>query len=173
MPAVEPAALSDVRRTVLLTTVHNLHDTPNFLASSVSTAARKTTESLGIVILSPFFNPPGTSDGSATTSATEERDAQISLNAPGISRTAYWDDVQRLLTFVYVQATKVAQDMGKILLDVNVLLKGTAEPFPEQIVRDADRMFSGEFCLYHGSFLLLHAVCCIYPHLCLRVLKSC
>ena len=176
MPAVDPAAMSDVRRTVLLTTVHNLHDTPNFLASSVSTAARKTTESLGIVILSPFFNPPGTSDGSATTSATEERpDAQISLNGPGISRTAYWDDVQRLLTFVYVQATKVAQDMGKILLDVNVLLKATAEPFPEQIVRDADRIFSGESCLYHSTLLLLHAVCCIYPHLyptCVKVLLN-
>ncbi|RPD66404.1 Nucleotidylyl transferase [Lentinus tigrinus ALCF2SS1-7] len=137
MPAVEIAALGDVRRTVLLTTVHNIHDTPNFLASPVSTAARKTTEALGIVILSPFFNPPAEPDGSATTA--EERP---NANAPGISRTAYWDDLQRLLTFVYVQATKVAQDMGKILLDVDVLLKGTTEPFPEQIVRDADRIFS-------------------------------
>ncbi|TFK92298.1 Nucleotidylyl transferase [Polyporus arcularius HHB13444] len=149
MPAVQTAALSDVRRTVLLTTVHNLHDTPNFLASPISTAARKTTEALEIVILSPFFNPPPESDSPSsrpTASSSSRPDvqqlAQLGPDAPGISRTAYWDDVQRLLTFVYVQATKVAQDMGKILLDIDVLLKGTAEPFPEQIVRDAERIFA-------------------------------
>ena len=156
MPAVKPAALSDVRRTVLLTTVHNLHDTPNFLASSVSTAARKTTESLGIVILSPFFNPPRTSDGTVITSSTEERpDAQIPLDAPGISRTTYWDDVQRLLTFVYVQATKVAEDVGRVLLDIDVLLKGTgaaADAFPDDIIRGAGRIFSGE-CLVQLLFV--------------------
>ncbi|KAI0723966.1 Nucleotidylyl transferase [Cerioporus squamosus] len=147
MPAVETAALSDVRRTVLLTTVHNLHDTPNFLASPVSTAARKTTQALDIIILSPFFNPPPDHDGPAANTNTSSRPdanqlAHLGADAPGISRTAYWDDVQRLLTFVYVQATKVAQDMGKILLDVDVLLKGIAEPFPEQIVRDAERIFT-------------------------------
>ncbi|KAI0372933.1 Nucleotidylyl transferase [Pilatotrama ljubarskyi] len=139
MPPLSPA-VEDVRHTLLLTTVHDLHDTPNFLASSVSTAARKTTERLRIVILSPFFNPPlrhshGQSTGAATATAG---DAAV----PGISRTQYWDDVQRLLTFVYVQATKVAQDMGKILLDIDVLLRGTADPFPEQVVREAERIFS-------------------------------
>lgn len=150
MTAKDTSALCDVRHTVLLTTIHNVHDTPNFLASSVSTAARKTTEVLQIVILSPFFNPPASSspgarpdiDGFTGTSARSED--LPDLQAPGISRTAHWDDVQRLLTFVYVQATKVAQDMGKILLDVNVLLKGTADAFPVQVFQDADRVFSGE-----------------------------
>ncbi|KAH9901542.1 Nucleotidylyl transferase [Cubamyces lactineus] len=135
MPALSPAATAHdaaaVRHTLLLTTVHNLHDTPNFLASPVSTAARQTTDSLRIVILSSFFNPPNESHGEAE-----------GVNAPGISRTAHWDDVQRLLTFVYVQATKVAQDMGNILLDIDVLLRGTAEPFPDHVVQQAERIFS-------------------------------
>ncbi|KAI0707628.1 Nucleotidylyl transferase [Earliella scabrosa] len=152
MPVVSPAALEDVRHTVLLTTVHNLHDTPNYLASPVSTAARKTTETLRIVILSPFFNPPALPDSATSlpkpsTSGPDAAQQRFTLadtdaNASGISRTAYWDDVQRLLTFVYVQATKVAQDMGRLLLDIDVLLRGTVDPFPEHIVRTAERIFS-------------------------------
>ncbi|KAI8989700.1 Nucleotidylyl transferase [Trametes punicea] len=145
MPAL-PATLPDVRHTLLLTTVHSLHDTPNFLASPVSTAARKTTDSLRIVILSPFFNPPqDPREGGAPHAhgaGTADTSSSSSSSSPGISRTANWDDVQRLLTFVYVQATKVAQDMGNILLDIDVLLRGTAEPFPEQVVRQAERIFS-------------------------------
>ena len=158
MPAVSPAALEDVRHTVLLTTVHNLHDTPNYLASPVSTAARKTTETLRIVILSPFFNPPALPDSSTSPpkpstsgpDAAQQRStlADTDANVPGISRTAYWDDVQRLLTFVYVQATKVAQDLDRVLLDIDVLLKGTgagADAFPDDAVRVAGRIFSGEY----------------------------
>ncbi|KAI0362418.1 Nucleotidylyl transferase [Trametes cingulata] len=136
MPALPPT-LEDVRHTLLLTTVHDLHDTPNFLASSVSTAARKTTERLRIVILSPFFNPPAQSNVSSTGTSTVTDAA-----SPGISRTQYWDDVQRLLTFVYVQATKVAQDLGRILLDIDVLLRGTADAFPAEVVHEAERIFS-------------------------------
>ena len=108
-PADPAAALDDVRHSVLLTTVHSLADTPNFLASAVSTAARHSTETLRIVVLSPLFDPPAD-------------DAAAPL-APGggISRTAHFEAVQRLLTFVYVQATKVAQDVDRILLDVSVL----------------------------------------------------
>ncbi|KAI0672950.1 Nucleotidylyl transferase [Trametes maxima] len=125
MPALT-STLDDVRRTVLLTTVHTLDDPPSFLAGPVSTAARKTTASLRIVILSPFFNAPDHPDPAAR----------------GLSRTAHWDGVQRLLTFVYVQATKVAQDLGNILLDIDVLLRGTADAFPEELVHQADRIFS-------------------------------
>ncbi|KAH9945877.1 Nucleotidylyl transferase [Epithele typhae] len=118
-------ALEDVQHSVLITTIHGLHEAPNFLATAVSTAARHTTESLQIVIISSLFNPPAGTH-----------------NAPGISRIAHWDDVQRLLTFVYVQATKVAQDVGRILLNVDVLLRGTAEAFPEQVLEGAARIYS-------------------------------
>ncbi|KAJ8454796.1 hypothetical protein ONZ51_g12823 [Trametes cubensis] len=140
--AAVPDAATAVRHTLLLTTVHNLHDTPNFLASPVSTAARRTTESLRIVILSPFFNPPNESPSSPPDADAGEAQGVNHAHAPGISRTAHWDDVQRLLTFVYVQATKVAQDIGNILLDIDVLLRGTVEPFPEHVVQQAERIFS-------------------------------
>ncbi|KAI0748528.1 Nucleotidylyl transferase [Daedaleopsis nitida] len=151
MPAV-PGPVGDVKHSVLLTTVHNLHDTPSYLASPVSTAARTTTETLQIVILSPFFNPPAApapapgSPSSATGYPAHEREDSPgpTRGPPGVSRTACWDDVQRLLTFVYVQATKVAQDMGRILLDIDVLLHGTAPevPFPADAFRAAERIFS-------------------------------
>lgn len=184
MPPLSPDALDQVRHTVLLTTVHNLHDTPNYLATPVSTAARKTSDTLRIIILSPLFNPPARSHTPSASSlppetsipgpgpdapppASDSQDPTNSDPAPpqharahhpdpnfpaGISRTAHWDDVQRLLTFVYVQATKVAQDIGNILLDIDVLLQGTTTttaaadpfPFPEHVVRDAERIFSGE-----------------------------
>lgn len=125
------SSLKDVQHTLLLTTVHNLHDAPNFLATSVSTVARTSTAGLRIVILSPFFDLP-------PDSASDD-------HSRGVSRTAHWDDVQRLLTFVYVQATKVAQDLGNILLDIDVLLRGTAEAdaFPERVALEAERIFSG------------------------------
>ncbi|KAL1944709.1 hypothetical protein VTO73DRAFT_3139 [Trametes versicolor] len=124
------SSLKDVQHTLLLTTVHNLHDAPNFLATSVSTAARTSTAGLRIVILSPFFDLP-------PDSASDD-------HSRGVSRTAHWDDVQRLLTFVYVQATKVAQDLGNILLDIDVLLRGTAEAdaFPNRVALEAERIFS-------------------------------
>jgi hypothetical protein len=37
--------------------------------------------------------------------------------------------VQRLLTFVYVKATSIAQEMGKVLMDVDVLLCGLDSEF--------------------------------------------
>lgn len=55
-----------------------------------------------------------------------------------LSHTAQWDDVQSLLTFVYVQATKVAQDMGKVLMEVDVLLLGLVEEVSERLPRDID-----------------------------------
>ena len=73
---------------------------PHFLAPVISAAAHVTQNRLLIILYSPLFNSGGT------------------------SHTGAWDSVQRLLTFVYVQATKVAQEMGKVLMEVDVLLKG-------------------------------------------------
>ena len=141
MHAIE--ALGDVPHSVLLTTVHSLDDSPHFLASAVSIAAAKTTTALRIVVVSPLFNPPAPAP-SPPANAAPAADSGLTLGdaravAPGISRTAHWDAVQRLLTFVYVQATKVAQDADRVLLDVDVLLRGTAEPFPEDVLDGAPR----------------------------------
>ncbi|TRM62564.1 hypothetical protein BD626DRAFT_569714 [Schizophyllum amplum] len=47
-----------------------------------------------------------------------------------ISHTSHWDDVQKLLTRVYVSATKAAQELKKVLMDVDVVFKGLNEGFP-------------------------------------------
>ncbi|KAH9857167.1 Nucleotidylyl transferase [Lenzites betulinus] len=131
MSPTPPPDLPAVQHTLLLTTIHNLHDPPAFLARPVATAARTAGAGLRILILSPFFRLPTDSD------------AAEGNGDPAIARTAHWDDVQRLLTFVYVQATKVAQDMGNILLDIDVLLRApTDDAFPARIVDEAERIFS-------------------------------
>ena len=154
MPAIA-FTLEEVKRTVVLTTIQNLHESPQFLATAVATAATTTTEVLQVVVLSPLFNPPPdaspattaeTADSNSDSTPTPARpEAHDDWHAPGISRTAHFDAVQRLLTFVYVQATKIAQDLDRILLDIDVLLKGPADAFPEDVVRRAERIFSGTY----------------------------
>ncbi|OCH93432.1 Nucleotidylyl transferase [Obba rivulosa] len=122
-----------VRRSVLLTTVSDLHEPPRFLTSATEFATKHTTENLRIIFISSLFNPPEISTSSPPALQPHQR--------AGISRTEHWDDVQRLLTFVYAQATKVAQEMGKVLMDVDVLLKGTQEPLPETLIQDAEHIF--------------------------------
>ncbi|KAE9409475.1 Nucleotidylyl transferase [Gymnopus androsaceus JB14] len=82
---------------------------PYFLGQAITEAATTAHNHLYIVLFSPFFN------------------------AGAISHTQSWKDVQRLLTFVYVQATKVAQDMDKIIMQIDVLLKSVDDPLPECI----------------------------------------
>ncbi|KAJ7046947.1 hypothetical protein C8F04DRAFT_1062255 [Mycena alexandri] len=81
---------------------------PHFLAPAIVQAAQRTRNQLLIVLLADLFDP-----------------------AHAVS---HWNDVQRLLTFVYVQATKVAQDMGRLLMQIDVLLLAPNEPFPDAVV---------------------------------------
>ncbi|TBU49140.1 Nucleotidylyl transferase [Dichomitus squalens] len=145
MPAIA-FTLEEVKRTVVLTTVHDLHESPHFLATAVATAATTTTEALQVIVLSPLFNPPPDAPPATTESDSAPAPARLEAHddwhAPGISRTAHFEDVQRLLTFVYVQATKIAQDLDRVLLDVDVYLKGPADAFPDEAVRSAERIFS-------------------------------
>ena len=102
-------------------------DVPHFLAPVISAAARASRDRLLIVLVSPLFN----------------------IFPQGISHTEKWDEVQCILTFVYVQATKVAQDMDKVLMEVDVLLRGTDEGISEKWAEDMDRVYyvqGGETC---------------------------
>ncbi|KAF7305048.1 CTP-transf-like domain-containing protein [Mycena kentingensis (nom. inval.)] len=45
----------------------------------------------------------------------------------------HWQSIQELLTFVYVQATRVAQDMNRILLQIDVLLHTPTDTLPHSI----------------------------------------
>ena len=100
-----------LKRSLLVATLDSL-ETPHYLSPAITSAAAATTDSLVIVLLSPLFDL--------------------------VSRTQQWDDVQRILAHVYVQATKVAQDNGRILMDVSVLLR---ESFPPHLAAEADQCF--------------------------------
>ncbi|KAH7889630.1 hypothetical protein F5I97DRAFT_1845899 [Phlebopus sp. FC_14] len=103
---------SHIERALFMATLDSL-DTPHHLGPAVASAAAAAAQALVIVLFSKYFELPGTVDEG------------ISLPASVTSRSEKWDDVQRLLTYIYVQATKVAQDHGKVLMDISVLLKGT------------------------------------------------
>jgi pantetheine-phosphate adenylyltransferase len=81
---------------------------PHFLTTTIVHAAQRTRSHLLIILL---LDP-----------------------ALVLSHTACWNDVQQLLTFVYVQATKVAQDMNRLLMNIDVLLVGPNDRLPELFV---------------------------------------
>ncbi|KAJ6525599.1 hypothetical protein B0H19DRAFT_1197913 [Mycena capillaripes] len=99
-----------VESAVLYASVAEL-SVPHFLATAIVHAAQRTRTHLLIVLLADFFD-----------------------SNHSISHTACWNNVQQLLTFVYVQATKVAQDAGRLLMDIDVLLLGPNDPLPERLV---------------------------------------
>ncbi|KAH7926632.1 Nucleotidylyl transferase [Leucogyrophana mollusca] len=125
------AALDEFKVAILLATIDNL-ETPHHLTAAIASAAGATSQRLVIVLFSRLFDPPR-NDGQGGTAQTT-----------GVSRTGSWDEVQRLLTFVYVQATKVAQDMGKVLIDIDVLLKGPTESLPETLGETTEVSFRVE-----------------------------
>lgn len=118
MPTTFPQVLDTANTGLLLATVSSLA-TPYYLSSVIHTATCLTKNKLVVILFSPFFN---INRGGSTYS-----------ESLGISHTSTssWKDVQRLLTFVYVQAIKTAQEHGKVLMDVDVLLKGLNEPDSE------------------------------------------
>jgi hypothetical protein len=116
--------------------VANLPDLrlPHFLSTVISAAAHATKSRLIIVLLSPFFNG---SDASA-------------VIPPDTSHTDKWYETQCILAFTYVQATKVAQDLGNPLLEVDVLLKGTEDDLSGDWGSEADTLF----CVQGGATFL-------------------
>lgn len=129
--------LDDVCRAALIARVYDLHQPPTYLSRPISAAARHTTENLRIILFSPLFNQD-------TLFSTEQITGAEDKSEPRFSPAGHWDDVQRLLTYVYVQATKVAQDLNRVLADVDVLLKAPKASFDWELTRDAERIYTGE-----------------------------
>ena len=121
--------IEEVQKAILIARVNNIDRPPYSLSSPIAVAASKTVQQLRIVLISPSFN---------------KENADQPGSAIGTKR---WDAVQSILTYVYVQAMKVAQEMGKILMDVDVLLKGEHETLSESITADAEVVFRSESCL--------------------------
>ena len=92
------------------------------LESAIRNATRSTKDRLTVILHSPAF------------ASQEEPQAN-------------WFEIQRLLTWTYVESTAVAQDMDKVLLDTDVLLRpphirateGTAED--EELVKEVDAVY--------------------------------
>ncbi|KAM6500267.1 Nucleotidylyl transferase [Amanita muscaria] len=128
-----PTSPETVDNALLLASLSSL-GTPQFLGPAITSAATSTRSKLVIVLFSRLFNrAPGEAD-----------DNHSRLDFPssrGISHTEQWDDVQRLLTFVYVQAFKTAQQKDKVLMDIDVLLRGLDENVPEELGRNTDIVF--------------------------------
>jgi hypothetical protein len=76
-------------------------NSPRYLRGPIATAARRTRKRLLIVVLSDLFDEP---------------------RLGGLSQTNSWQDVQQFLTFTYVEATRVAQELDNVLLSVDVAL---------------------------------------------------
>ncbi|THH13863.1 hypothetical protein EW146_g6401 [Bondarzewia mesenterica] len=148
-----------VKRAVLLATIDDL-ETPHFLGPGIAHAARCTRDRVVIILFSRLFNtgrrarsrsflrsrslsPAAVKAQAAEKRARRDSESMVYLDgsAPGVFHTARWDDIQRLLTYVYVQATKVAQDMDKVLLEVDVLLKGFDENLHEGFGHDMEIAF--------------------------------
>ena len=91
---------TQLARSILVVHLASLRDVHRF-TEAIKTATEQTSERLLIILICDALN--------------EDRH---------LNNVAAWDDVQGLLTFVYVEATRVAQDADRILMDVNVLLRG-------------------------------------------------
>lgn len=119
-----------VDRALLLATLPRL-STPQFLAPVIAHATSMTRKRLVIVLFSRFFN----------TGTPHSHLDQGYPASQAISHTGRWKAVQEILTYVYVQATKVAQNMGKVLMDVDILLKGMNEDVDENLGTDMEILF--------------------------------
>ena len=147
-PTLSPAAQdmplpnATTSHALLLATVNDL-STPCFLATAIAGAARCVRERLVIVLFSRLFNtgrrPRSPLAGRPEKESRSRRNSfgsAYSDSSAGVSHTECWDDIQRLLTYAYVQATAVAQELDKVLLQVDVLLRGFDEDLSEDFGND-------------------------------------
>ncbi|KAI0005985.1 Nucleotidylyl transferase [Russula compacta] len=143
-PATEhvdmPLPNATASHALLLATINDL-STPCFLAPAIAGAARCVRDRLVVILFSRLFNTGRRS--SSPLSAHHEKarrrrsfDSSHSNSSVGVSHTECWDDIQRLLSYVYVQATAVAQELDNVLLQVDVLLRGFDEDLSEDFGKD-------------------------------------
>ncbi|KAJ8472668.1 hypothetical protein ONZ45_g16571 [Pleurotus djamor] len=103
------------KQTLLFASLKDL-STPHFLSTLISDAAASTLDRLLIVLVLP-------------------------PQAQDTSHTKQWNAVQRILTFVYVQATKVAQDADRVLMSIDVVLKATDRELADVDVTNMEAVY--------------------------------
>ena len=129
-----------VNNALLLVTLPNLF-VPRFLTQVIVDATTQTRNRLVIVFFSRHFN-------------TRSADSLTCPDIKGLSHTKSWGPVQRILTFTYVQATRVAWEANKIQMQVDVLLKGLDEDLDqlEDLGKDMDIVFRVSGGMFGCSF---------------------
>ena len=134
---------NSLESSILVATLQSL-EAPHFLSPVISSATTATDSRLLIVLLSHLF---------------DEHNPDPSGESSGISHTEKWDQVQSLLTSLYVQATKVAQDMGKVLLQVDIVLKGIDRGLDDAILQQKfDALYQVEGGMPLPCFTVAQAV---------------
>ncbi|KAF8163604.1 hypothetical protein B0H34DRAFT_787823 [Crassisporium funariophilum] len=139
-----PTSPEIVDRALLLATLPSL-STPHFLTQVITWATIHTRHRLVIVLFSRHFNIAHHRPG-PTHPHGQGLGQGLSLHPTfpeiqGLSHTKSWDAVQRILTFAYVQATKAAWEGGKVLMEVDVLLKGLNEDLDAHLGTGMDIVF--------------------------------
>lgn len=143
-PATEhvdmPLPNATASHALLLATINDL-STPCFLAPAIAGAARCVRDRLVVILFSRLFNTGRRSSSPLSTHHEKARrrrsfDSSHSNSSVGVSHTECWDDIQRLLSYVYVQATAVARELDNVLLQVDVLLRGFDEDLTEDFGKD-------------------------------------
>jgi hypothetical protein len=124
--------LNDVDKAILILNIQNIDDL-SVISAPITEAATRTRTRLLITIFSTFFD-----------------------DAAGSS----WDAVQKLLTHAYVQATTVSQKYNKILMSVDVLLRGLRSPAEDEpIINEWNIVFSSgtspPLCLSNRTGVIL------------------
>jgi hypothetical protein len=105
----------DVPHALFIATLPSLRP-PAHLGAPLAAAAARATSRLTIMLLSPHF----------------AGGAPVGTRAPGaapagVPHARAWDAVQRLLASAYVRASGAAHARGRVLLDVDVLLRAPAD----------------------------------------------
>ena len=117
--------LDDVDKAILFLNIPNIDD-PSIISSPITVAATRTRTRLLIMVFCSIFDSVASSGSSG------------------------WDPVQKLLTHAYVQATTVSQQRNKILMNIDVILRGVESPASEEDIIDDWHMifYSGNFSSY-------------------------
>jgi pantetheine-phosphate adenylyltransferase len=122
----------DAKYVLFVASLPNLH-AYHHLGSPISTATERALERIAIVLVSPLFN------GGQPLSKRRPGAGPL-----GLPHAPNWVAVQRLLTFAYVQASAAAHAKGRILLDVDVLLRGTDEGIDQGLTHGIDSVYGIE-----------------------------
>lgn len=140
-----------ISHSVLLVSVPTLAQlqSPEYLQDGIRAAVAQTRKSLLVIVFSPLF------------STSLNRQLLLGPVRESLKKNTakQWKEVQKLLTFIYVQSAKRAQELDNILLSVDVVLRDSgAQSIPPKTLKSygADT-WEHVFVLDGGTLESIHA----------------